>query len=224
MPNASRPSDAIRATKQPEGQSDDKRVISDTTPDNLWIPGARYAANDEVRSESPFEGTPADLAAIAILGASKAGFQRFDLAPDPVINSTSLQLAAILVRVIKAYPRGSDTAQQYGTFIHLQFADAVRSARLSGIGYADVETTFPEDSAYGAANTIRTDVVLRNADGTVRAIYDVKTGESGLSPARVNQLRAKTGAGPNTPVIELRMDEVLLKAITDSPGIEVRVF
>jgi len=163
-------------------------------------------------SKGPFEGTASDIEAIGTLGVSQAEFERFDLAPDPIVNSTSLKLAAILAKVMRAYPPASDmTARQYGTFVHLQFADQVRSAQIPGIGYGDVETTFPEDATYGSPDSIRTDVVLRNPDRSIRAIYDVKTGESGLTPARVNQLRAKTGAAPNTPVIELRIKGVLLK-------------
>jgi hypothetical protein len=108
-------------------------------------------------------------------------------------------------------PAAGITPQQYGTFIHLQFADAVRSARLPGIASVDVETTFPEGDSYGSPDSIRTDVVLRNDEGKIIAIYDVKTGESGLTPARADQLRAKTGALSDTPVIELRLEGILLK-------------
>jgi hypothetical protein len=214
--------ETIQATGDLQNLNDASRVISDAAPEDRWIPGALYAANEGIKG--PFEGTTADLRAIAILGASRAAFTRFDFSQDPVVNSTSLRLAAILVTVMEANPPNSGaTPQQYGTFIHLEFADAVRSERIPGIGYGDVETTFPEEDGYGAPGTIRTDVVLRNVDGTVRAIYDVKTGDSGLAPARVSRLREKTGAGPDVPVVELRLDEVLQKALADRIGLEVRV-
>lgn len=54
-------------------------------------------------------------------------------------------------------------------------------------------------------------VVFRNEDGKIIAIYDVKTGEADLSPARANQLRIKTSAGPDTKVIQLRFGQALAK-------------
>jgi hypothetical protein len=90
------------------------------------------------------------------------------------------------------------------------FAELVKGLGLPGIGPEDVETTFPE-GPYGSPDSIRTDVVFRDSDGNVIAIYDVKTGKSGLTPARANELRAKTGAGPNTPVIELRDKGIFVK-------------
>ena len=45
------------------------------------------------------------------------------------------------------------------------------------------------------------------------AIYDVKTGNAYLNAARVRELRAKTGAGPNVPIIEMHVRRKLsLKA------------
>ena len=40
--------------------------------------------------------------------------------------------------------------------------------------------------------------------GTI-AIYDVKTGGATLKPARVTELREKTGVGPSVPIIELHV-------------------
>lgn len=81
---------------------------------------------------------------------------------------------------------------------------------LPGIGANDVETTFPTGS-YGSPGSIRTDVVLHDDDGNIIAIYDVKTGAKDLTPARVNQLRAKTGAPSEAPVIQIRFNEALSK-------------
>ena len=103
------------------------------------------------------------------------------------------------------------TPQEYGKLVHEEFADDVRTAVLPGIAYDDLETTFP-DGRYGTPDSIRTDVVLRNDDGDIIAIYDVKTGR-GLGQARVDQLRAKTGAADETPVIELKFEGPLLKQL-----------
>lgn len=138
--------------------------------------------------------------------------KRFDLTGNPVVDRTSAELAAIFASVIEAnQPAVGMTPQQYGTFIHLQFGDRVRSAGIPGIGYGDVETTFPEGNSYGSLDSIRTDVILRDVDGKIIAIFDVKTGAKGLPPARVDKLRTKTGAAPDTPVVEIRVEGILLK-------------
>jgi hypothetical protein len=78
----------------------------------------------------------------------------------------------------------------------------VIAANLPGIKIADFEKTFP-DGPYGSMNSIRTDLILKNAAGEIIAIYDVKTGGAKLSANRTSELLKKTGAAPGTPVIEL---------------------
>ena len=144
--------------------------------------------------------------------AGLPNYKRFDLTGNDLIDLTSLKLSIIFEAVIELNPPASGmTPQQYGTFIHLEFADAVRAIQLPGISTLDVETTFPEGQSYASADSIRTDVVLRDSDGNIVAIYDVKTGAAGLTAARGAELRAKTGAPPNTPVIEIRMEGILSK-------------
>lgn len=97
-------------------------------------------------------------------------------------------------------------ASVYGTFVHGLFAAEVSLKGLPGVG--DIERTFSLDDAdpsYGLVGSIRTDLTLRNIQGDIVAIYDVKTGNARMSPARANRLREKTGAAPNTPVFELNV-------------------
>jgi hypothetical protein len=98
------------------------------------------------------------------------------------------------------------TPQKYGIVVHAMFALSVRLAQFPGIGVWDVETTFglDDDAPYGAKGSIRTDVVLRNEVGDIIAIYDVKTGGARLRAGRVRELRARTGVGPNVPIIEMQ--------------------
>lgn len=97
------------------------------------------------------------------------------------------------------------TSSVYGTAIHLAFGTAVRLEGLRGIGFWDVEQSFidREEADYGQKGSIRTDVLLRNDIGDIIAIYDVKTGYSGLSAARVREIRDQTGVQQNVPIIEL---------------------
>lgn len=124
------------------------------------------------------------------------------------IDDATKDLTDILANVmdIVEYVPGL-SPQMYGTLVHQAFATAVRLQGLPGVGFWDVETTFSLGSIarYGLKDSIRTDVVLRNDVGDIIAIYDVKTGESGLSMSRVEELRAKTRAMPDTPVIQLHI-------------------
>ncbi|MBX9777866.1 MAG: hypothetical protein K2Y71_26095 [Xanthobacteraceae bacterium] len=124
------------------------------------------------------------------------------------IDRTTLALGAILERTMQTMDViPTWTPQIYGTAVHYAFAAVVRLAGLEGIGPRDVEHGFIDRGSadyHGQPGSIRTDVVLRNEAGDVIAIYDVKTGGAKLTPARIRELRRKTGAGPNVPIIELR--------------------
>ena len=123
------------------------------------------------------------------------------------IDETSEALSDILASVMNGleyFPSMSPSA--YGTFIHGVFGAAVRLRGLPGVG--DIEQTFSldnDDPHYGLVDSIRTDVTLRNIQGDIIAIYDVKTGDDPLTRARADEIRLKTRASPNTPVFELNI-------------------
>lgn len=123
------------------------------------------------------------------------------------IDDASNALGDILVRVIESLgPLEELSPQLYGMMVHQEFASVVKSAGLPGV--TDVERTFRldiEEPRYGLADSVRTDVVLRNAAGEIMAIYDVKTGDAKVDRARANELRLQTGAAPSTPVFELNI-------------------
>lgn len=96
--------------------------------------------------------------------------------------------------------------QAYGILVHAVFGLEVRLKGLQGVG--DIERTFSLEDAdpyYGFAGSIRTDVTLRNIQGDIVAIYDVKTGNARMSQRRADELREKTGAASGTPVFELNV-------------------
>ena len=137
------------------------------------------------------------------------------------IDRISQTLSNTLVRVMEALQVMPDMSpQQYGTAVHLAFAEAVRFQDLSGIGFSGVEKSFSledSDPRYGLAGTIRTDVVLRDDRGEIIAIYDVKTGDRPLSSVRADELRTKSGAAPGTPVFELN----ILRGISRKAQLEI---
>jgi hypothetical protein len=151
--------------------------MSDAAPDPI-IPGARYAQ------------TPINFDTSALTGIA-------------TVDDTTKRLAITLARVKDAvgYTPGLGP-QRYGTRVHTEFAATVKAQGLRGIAPSDVETTF--GGAYpGAKGSVRTDVVLRNDVGDVIAIYDVKTGEKGIEPARAAYLRLKVGVGNEVPIIQM---------------------
>jgi hypothetical protein len=109
---------------------------------------------------------------------------------------------AVATAVIR---RPGSTPRDFGTAVHTEFARAVRTLNLPGIGRIGVEQSFDKDgeARWGADGSIRTDVVLRNPKGIIIAIYDLKTGNAIIRPPRANELRTMTGAGSDVPVIEL---------------------
>lgn len=92
--------------------------------------------------------------------------------------------------------------------MHTAFANAVREAGIPGIARRDVESTFlfgiPQP--YGFPGAARTDVVQRDKNGVIIAIFDLKTGGARLSAARRNELRSKVGVSSDVPVFELRLE------------------
>jgi hypothetical protein len=57
-----------------------------------------------------------------------------------------------------------------------------------------VEQSFDAEvlTRYGMDGSIRTDVILRDDERKIIAIYDVKTGNATMRPAREAEIRAKT--------------------------------
>jgi hypothetical protein len=125
----------------------------------------------------------------------------------PTIDNTSVALSHILVGVMETVEYLPEmTPSTYGTAVHAAFGLAVNLAGLPGVG--DIEQTFSledSDPRYGLPGSVRTDVTLRNIQGDVIAIYDVKTGDTQMSVSRADELRKMTRAAPNTPVFELNI-------------------
>ena len=166
--------------------------------------GTRTDANDD-KDRTADSSTHYAMTAVRDENLIQTGNQRID--------ETTAKLTTILVGImdnLETWP--GLTPQAYGRLVHEEFADQVKAAVLPGIAANDVETTFPDGASYGWTNSVRTDVVLRDDTGrSIIAIYDVKTGQTGLTPGRTAELFAKTNAPAGTRVIELRVDGAILR-------------
>jgi hypothetical protein len=155
-------------------------VMSDESSDPL-IPGARYA---------------------------QVAVSRFDRTGDPRIDNTTGTLMETLARAHTSVGEGAGPV--YGIMVHSAFGADVKRQDIPGIGREGVEQSFSlgDISKYGLDGTIRTDVVLRDAqspDGKPIAIWDVKTGDARLSGSRVQEIRDQVRVGSDVPVIELHI-------------------
>ncbi len=125
----------------------------------------------------------------------------------PTIDNASEALSDALVRVMEMVDfLPTMSPGTYGTAVHIAFGASVKKLGIPGLG--DIERSFSlddSDPSYGLIGTVRTDVILRNIQGDIIAIYDVKTGNAKMTPARANKLREMTRAAPNTPVFELNI-------------------
>lgn len=124
---------------------------------------------------------------------------------DPLIDSTTEKLNDILDRVVaRIGPRLDLTATQYGKLVHDEFKREVLAAHLPGIDDEDLDKTFgvSEDASYGDKDSVRPDLVLRDDQGDIVAIYDVKTGR-GFSSFKVIKYRLRTGSDSFVPLFEL---------------------
>ena len=124
------------------------------------------------------------------------------------IDDASMALSGVLVRAMETVDHlPSMSPAMYGTAVHVGVSGA--ALRLEGLpGVGDIERSFSLDAAdpyYGLAGTVRTDVTLRNIQGDIIAVYDVKTGERTMSRSRADELRTITRAAPDTPVFELNI-------------------
>ena len=175
-----------------DGGSGPPSISSDAAGDGPGTPKQYAARETGTLTDETEGGTPnGNLPSKEHYAATQVTVDPSAVTGNPFIDGTTAKLTAILVQIMNGLERAPGiSSQQYGRLVHEEFADAVVAAVLPGIAANDVEKTFPEGLPYGSTNSIRTDVVLRDDNGTVIAIYDVKTGR-GLEPSRVRRASCK---------------------------------
>ena len=101
----------------------------------------------------------------------------------------------------------------YGTLVHLAFAADVRWQDIPGIGSDGVEQSFSFGDVvqYGTNGSIRTDVVLRDDNDEIIAVWDVKTGNAELTDARKQEIRDELNLSPNVPIMMLHISRGIAK-------------
>lgn len=137
---------------------------------------------------------------VAVLRKDKTGDSRIDAKTDEILD--------VLKEVVEDTEPGEGFL--YGIRIHAKLAARLRELDLPGIGRHGVEQSFVAGDIvrHGLSGSIRTDVILRDgrtSAAPIKAIWDIKTGERGLSLDRVRELRAAAGVDDSVPVIEIHL-------------------
>jgi len=146
--------------------------------------------------------TAAGIDAAAGVNAGKAS----SIIVDPLINMVDEATANLTQLANQAVPAGKDAANAAvrGTLIHSEFKNLVEQAygkaaqtEVSYLGGVKVD--------YGTPGSIRLDLVLKSPQGEPIGIFDLKTGSSGLTPARMDQIRSNLPADlKDLPIQEIR--------------------
>lgn len=184
--------------------------------DPTWKPSASFVdpesiEGDIAKLQAATEEAQEHLARLRALGFPRDPETRDVIPPtepktgNPRIDSTTQILMDIFRKIMDQNgPRPDLTPGQYGMLVHTKCAEAIRALNLPGIDTNDLERTFGVEGndTYGSKYSVRPDVILRDDDGNIIAIYDFKTGR-GLPEDQVIRYRYRTGSGRNVPVIEL---------------------
>lgn len=133
---------------------------------------------------------------------------RKDRTGDPRIDAKTDEILDVLNEVVGSTEPGEGFL--YGTQIYAKLAARLWELDLPGIGRHGVELSFVagDIARHGLSDSIRTDVLLRDgrtSAAPIRAIWDIKTGETGLSPRRNRAVRAGAGADDSVPIIEIHL-------------------
>lgn len=141
-------------------------------------------------------------------GSGSVAVLRKDKTGDPRIDAKTDEILDVLKEVVEDTEPGEGFL--YGIEIHAKLAARLRELDLPGIGRHGVEQSFVAGDIvrHGLSGSMRTDVILRDgrtSAAPIRAIWDIKTGERGLSLSRVRALRAAAGVDDSVPVIEIHL-------------------
>lgn len=127
---------------------------------------------------------------------------------DPKIDRTTDDLVEIARNVANGVKGLRGFA--FGVAVHTEFAKTVRQLNLPGIGRDGVETSFSlgDTVRYGFKDGIRTDVIKRDgrtSSAPIIAVWDVKTGEAKLTPARTREIRKHLNIDESVPIFEIHV-------------------
>lgn len=132
------------------------------------------------------------------------GYRVFDAASkESVVANKEMNLNSQLqaeAAAAKASVQGSGPIP--GTLRHTLFKKAVEQV-FGNNPLVKTEVSYLNRNIvdYGTRGSVRLDVAVYNPDGSIKAIYDLKTGGASLSASRIRQIQQAVGR--NVPVIQL---------------------
>jgi|GEM_PF-2643549 len=151
------------------------------------------ARNASTAAESEMTGVMGDAAddvASGIVGDAENAVEG--------TSNTTQQLQGLANKANQAVP-GQGTVP--GTLKHTEFANQVKGLNNPLL---QPEVTYKNGQivSYGTKGGVRLDVVEYNANGTIKAVYDLKTGKAGLTNSRIQEIQ--NNLPNNAPVYEIR--------------------
>lgn len=188
-------------------------LLPKTTAAGLALFGALSAAeySEAVRPVIAFKAKefqpnagakPRQVPAVAFVG---------DLSRDEV-DAACPRLEEVQARTdravaeVKAKYGDSLSPQAFGTAVHMNLKEQVRSLRDPKFR-AEVSALKSLNETYGTKNSVRIDVFEEVGNGTV-CVYDIKTGKAGFGPRRMREIALKVsrsyGPGKRFIIIEIR--------------------
>lgn len=99
---------------------------------------------------------------------------------------------------------GEGSGAAFGSMVHKEAADWVRSSGVPGLS-AEQSWLDGIPVIGNLLGSKRPDVVLRETDGDILAVWDLKTGNAELWRPRAAEIRQSMGIGPEIPLIRLSM-------------------
>lgn len=113
--------------------------------------------------------------------------------------TTAEDLAAAANRAAQTVGPGSGPV--YGTQVHSAFQAEVEALGQTGL-QTEVSYLNGAEVPYGTPGSVRIDVGQYGANGQIQAVFDLKTGNATLTPARIQQIQQAVGS--QVPVTIIR--------------------
>jgi hypothetical protein len=140
------------------------------------------------------------IAAPVLVGAVIGGVAGGSGGAAATSETTSEILQGAANRAAATVGEGSGAA--YGTAVHSEFTSEIEALGNPNLS-SEVSYLKGEVVAYGTKGSIRADAV-EGPLNSPNTVYDLKTGNASLTPARTQQIQSNLPGGSNVPVKEIK--------------------
>jgi RHS repeat-associated protein len=118
------------------------------------------------------------------------------------VDPRAAALSAVATAVATNLPRGAQAAAVWGTRVHTAFRTRVESLNLPGVR-TEVSYRAGQIVDWGVRGSVRLDAVIMQGNQILQ-IFDLKTGNAGMSLYRVQQIMSQLPRGQSPPITVIR--------------------